>query len=100
MLFRSAAMRVVPCSTFAWAVKRAVAWFDGANDTGVAMVDPVTGGGFDGLESTGVNLNQGAEAQLAVLATRLVAFDYSREAHWARPSSDVQPNRASSSRFS
>jgi len=95
-----AAMQVVPCSRFAWAVERAVTWFDGANDSGLAMIDPETGGGFDGLESSGVNLNQGAEAQLAVLAAQLVAFDYSREAQLARPLSDVQLSRASSSRSS
>ncbi len=44
-------------------------WFLGANDTGVPMVDPVTGGGYDGLEPDGVNLNQGAESTLALVST-------------------------------
>ena len=33
------------------------------------MLDPVSGGGFDGLEPTGRNENQGAESTLALLAT-------------------------------
>lgn len=28
-----------------------LAWFLGVNDVGVAVFDPVTGGGYDGLES-------------------------------------------------
>jgi hypothetical protein len=53
-----------------WAVgvTAAVRWFEGANDTGVVMFDPVSGGGFDGLSATGVNLNQGAESTLAYVS--------------------------------
>lgn len=47
---------------------RCVAWFEGANDTGVPMRDADTGAGFDGLESAGVNRNQGAESTLAWLS--------------------------------
>ena len=38
-----------------WArgVARAAAWFAGDNDAGVVMWDPVTGGGYDGLEADG-----------------------------------------------
>ena len=50
-------------------VRAAAAWFDGANDSGQLMWDPVTGGGFDGLHADGVNLNQGAESTLAVIST-------------------------------
>ena len=45
------------------------AWFAGDNDTGVCMLDPTTGAGYDGLEAGGRNLNQGAESTLAMLAT-------------------------------
>lgn len=45
------------------------AWFDGANDEGLVMVDAVSGGGFDGLEHGSVNANQGAESTLAWLST-------------------------------
>jgi hypothetical protein len=47
----------------------AVAWFLGDNDRGVAMYDDESGGGYDGLSETGVNLNQGAESTLALIAT-------------------------------
>ena len=33
------------------------------------MAHPGTGGGFDGLGRTSVNINQGAESTLALLAT-------------------------------
>jgi hypothetical protein len=54
-------------------------WFMGVNDAGSPMWDPETGGGFDGLRSDGVNLNQGAESTLAFVSTmqharRLVAI--------------------------
>jgi hypothetical protein len=48
---------------------RAADWFRGANDTGAPMVDPITGGGYDGLERDGVNRNQGAESTLAAIST-------------------------------
>jgi len=46
-----------------------VAWFLGDNDSRTPMYDPVSGGGFDGLERFGRNENQGAESTLAVLST-------------------------------
>ena len=45
------------------------AWFEGSNDAGIAMIDPVSGGGHDGLEADGRNENQGAESTLAMLST-------------------------------
>jgi hypothetical protein len=42
-------------------------WFLGKNDIGAEMYDPVTGAGYDGLESDGVNQNRGAESTLAAL---------------------------------
>jgi len=36
---------------------------------GAAVALPATGGGHDGLTPSGVNLNQGAESTLAMLAT-------------------------------
>ena len=55
----------------AWAltIERCVAWFLGANDAGLAVYDPATGGGFDGLHRDRVNQNQGAESTLAALST-------------------------------
>src|SRR5437660_735336 len=54
---------------FVAGVSRAVAWFLGDNDARVAMFDPVTGGGYDGLEPGGHNDNQGAESTLALVST-------------------------------
>jgi hypothetical protein len=50
-------------------VSRAWRWFLGANDSDTPMVDIETGGGYDGLQRDGRNLNQGAESTLAALAT-------------------------------
>ena len=50
-------------------VRAAAAWFEGANDAGLRMWDPQTGGGFDGLHKGGVNQNQGAESTLAAVST-------------------------------
>ena len=50
-------------------IELACGWFLGANDTGVVMWDPQTGGGYDGLQVTGPNLNQGTESTLALIAT-------------------------------
>lgn len=47
----------------------ATKWFLGENDGGAVMFVESTGGGYDGLIATGVNLNQGAESTLALLAT-------------------------------
>ena len=54
-----------------WAqgIDLAVAWFLGDNDSRTPMYDPVSGGGFDGLERFGRNENQGAESTLAALST-------------------------------
>jgi hypothetical protein len=50
-------------------VRMAWAWFLGDNDSAISMVDLKTGAGFDGLERSGRNLNQGAESTLAALST-------------------------------
>ena len=59
-------------------LQRTIAWFLGDNDAAAPMFDVVTGGGFDGLEPGGPNLNEGCESTLALISTlqhaqRLVA---------------------------
>ena len=49
--------------------RRAGSWFLSNNDIGVAVFDPLSGGGYDGLEAAGVNLNEGAESTLSFVAT-------------------------------
>lgn len=56
-------------SVWAAGVASAAAWFRGSNDVGLVMVDERTGGGYDGLHAERVNLNQGAESTLALVAT-------------------------------
>lgn len=51
------------------AVALCAAWFFGENDSAAVMHDPVSGGGYDGLEQGGRNQNQGAESTLALLST-------------------------------
>jgi hypothetical protein len=63
------AYRVTGDPRWAAAVERAAGWFLGDNDRRLVMFDPVSGGGFDGLEAAGVNRNQGAESTLAFVAT-------------------------------
>ncbi len=50
-------------------VELAIRWFDGDNDAQTLMWDPDTGGGYDGLQTTCPNLNQGAESTLALIST-------------------------------
>ncbi|GBE24172.1 hypothetical protein BMS3Bbin02_00440 [bacterium BMS3Bbin02] len=50
-------------------VERAARWFVGANDAGLSLYDPRTGGCGDGLGPDYTNLNQGAESTLAAIAT-------------------------------
>jgi hypothetical protein len=50
-------------------VRSAAAWFQGANDSGLLMWDPETGGGYDGLGADTVNLNQGTESTVSVIST-------------------------------
>jgi hypothetical protein len=60
---------VDPRSLWTDGIRAAAAWFEGDNDTGLAMWDPATGAGFDGLLADCVNQNQGAESTLAVIST-------------------------------
>ena len=46
-----------------------VAWFLGDNDARTPMLDPDSGGGYDGLSADGPNLNQGTESTLALIST-------------------------------
>jgi hypothetical protein len=77
---------------WAYGLERAVAWFLGENDAGVAMHDPGSGGGYDALTLHGRNTNQGAESTLALVsvlqhARRIPAPE---SGHHARSSLDVQ----------
>ena len=51
-------------------------WFLGNNRLGQIIYNPCTGGCYDGLEDTHVNLNQGAESTLSYLMARLTIEKY------------------------
>jgi len=42
--------------------KMALSWYRGNNSAGLSMIDPETGGCYDGIEVDGLNHNQGAES--------------------------------------
>jgi hypothetical protein len=46
-------------------------WFLGKNRLHQIIYNPCTGGCYDGLEETHVNLNQGAESTISYLLARL-----------------------------
>jgi glycosyltransferase involved in cell wall biosynthesis len=51
-------------------------WFLGKNRLHQIVYNPCTGGCFDGLEETNVNLNQGAESTISYLMARLTIEKY------------------------
>ena len=72
----AAAMAAIPSrheNRHAQVFRRARSWFHGQNSLGKPMGDVHDGACFDGIQSTGVNRNQGAESTLAFLWTELLA---------------------------
>jgi len=53
-------------------MKIAFNWFLGKNHLNQIMYNPVSGGGYDGLEKENVNLNQGSESTVCYLTSRLI----------------------------
>ncbi len=58
--------------SYAQKLASAFNWFLGNNYLHQIIYNPCTGGCYDGLEETHVNLNQGAESTLSYLMARLV----------------------------
>jgi len=54
-------------------------WFLGANRLKQIVYNPCTGGCYDGMEETHVNLNQGAESTISYLMARLTVEKYKDE---------------------
>lgn len=65
----AAAYRVTRDPHWLSGIRAAWDWFLGDNDSSTPMFDGSTGGGYDGLEALGPNLNQGAESTIALLST-------------------------------
>jgi hypothetical protein len=57
-------------------METAFSWFLGNNHLHQIIYNPCTGGCYDGLEETQVNLNQGAESTLSYLMARLTIEKY------------------------
>lgn len=51
--------------------QRCYGWFEGENSLGLSLLDPISGGCFDGLTPESANKNQGAESLLAYLEANL-----------------------------
>lgn len=64
-----AAFRIVGEDKYLASFDRARDWFHGRNSLGLPLVDAQSGACCDGLHSSGVNRNQGAESTLAYLLT-------------------------------
>ncbi len=56
-------------------------WFLGSNRLHQIVYNPCTGGCYDGMEETHVNLNQGAESTVSYLMARLTMEKYQHSTH-------------------
>ena len=65
ILFYQQAFRVTREQQYLDRMYQCYQWFLGANDLGLPLYDPSTGGCADGLHAEGINFNQGAESTLA-----------------------------------
>lgn len=72
VLFYQQAHRVTREQQYLTRMYNSYQWFLGANDLGLPLYDPTTGGCADGLHSKGINLNQGAESTLAYWISHIV----------------------------
>lgn len=54
-------------------------WFLGNNSADMPMIDPVSGGCYDGLQKQGPNLNQSAESLLSWYISALVMEEHSKK---------------------
>jgi hypothetical protein len=69
---------------------RAAAWFLGANDRGVPLLDREGGGCRDGLTADGVNQNEGAESTICLITSLQLARRLQAAARRASTSSSVR----------
>jgi hypothetical protein len=60
-------------------MQNAFQWFLGANHLNQIIYNPCTGGCYDGLEESYVNLNQGAESTLSYTIAKLTIDRYTKE---------------------
>ena len=92
LLAAEAAHRATGNPKYLEAMELAYGWFLGANDLGRRICDPVRGAGSDGLTSTGVNTNEGAESTLMwLMAAEHIRLMRSRTAPAKRTVGAGQP---------
>ena len=73
----AAAYRITNQDKYADMAGHLAAWFFGANDAGKQMYSPVTGRGFDGIQSgASINVNSGAESTIEALLSMEVVEQY------------------------
>lgn len=72
VLYYQQAFRITREAQYQQRMYQCYQWFLGANDLGLSLYDPSTGGSADGLHPTGINLNQGAESTLAYWISHVV----------------------------
>ena len=71
------AYRITNQAKYADMAGHLAAWFLGANDAGKQMYSPVTGRGFDGIQSAAsINVNSGAESTIEALLTMEIVEQY------------------------
>lgn len=71
-------------------MKTAFNWFLGNNHLNQIIYNPCTGGCYDGLEDTYINLNQGAESTVSYLMARLTIEKNSRRSFKLHTSNEGQ----------
>ncbi len=64
--------KVFPEDDYLQKINTAFDWFLGRNHLNQIVYNPCTGGCYDGLEDTYINLNQGAESTVSYLMARMV----------------------------
>ena len=76
VLFYQQAYRITSDKDWLSKMYTSYQWFTGKNDLGLSLYDPLTGGCADGIHSTEINLNQGAESTIAYWISHfIVAFE-------------------------
>jgi len=73
-------------------IETAFNWFLGHNRLNQIVYNPCTGGCYDGLEETHVNLNQGAESTVSYLMARLTMEKYKKPIHQPTLAKSVKMN--------
>jgi glycosyltransferase involved in cell wall biosynthesis len=71
-------------------MKIAFNWFLGNNHLHQIIYNPCTGGCYDGLEDTYINLNQGAESTVSYLLARLTIEKNTRKSFKLHTSNEIQ----------